>query len=43
MTTLIGLRDRALIATELYTFGRLNATTSLNVEDCYVQERRLCR
>jgi site-specific recombinase XerD len=41
VSTAIGLRDRALIATELYTFGRVTATISLNVEDCYVQERRL--
>jgi integrase/recombinase XerC len=40
-STIVGLRDRAIIATELYTFGRVNATTSLNVEDCYVQERHL--
>lgn len=40
-STIVGLRDRALIATELYTFGRVTATTSLNVEDCYLQERRL--
>jgi site-specific recombinase XerD len=38
---LIGIRDRALIATELYTFGRVGATIGLNVEDCYIQERRL--
>lgn len=41
ISTIVGLRDRALIATELYTFGRVTATTSLNVEDCYTQERRL--
>jgi site-specific recombinase XerD len=41
ISTIVGLRDRALIATELYTFGRVNATTSLNLEDCYTQERRL--
>jgi site-specific recombinase XerD len=41
VSTIVGLRDRALIATELYTFGRVGATTALNLEDCYVQERRL--
>jgi integrase/recombinase XerC len=41
ISTLIGLRNRAIIATELYTFGRVGATINLKVEDCYVQERRL--
>jgi site-specific recombinase XerD len=41
ISTIVGLRDRAVIATSLYTFGRVGATTSLNIEDCYVQERRL--
>lgn len=40
-SNLVGLRDRAVIATELYTFGRVTATTELNIEDCYIQERRL--
>jgi integrase/recombinase XerD len=40
-STIVGLRDRAIISTALYTFGRVNAIGSINVEDCYVQNRRL--
>jgi integrase/recombinase XerC len=40
-SNIVGLRDRTIIATELYTFGRVGATASLKVEDCYVQDRRL--
>lgn len=40
-SNVVGLRDRALIGTGLYTFGRVGATIGLNIEDCYVQERRL--
>lgn len=38
--TLIGLRDRALIATMVYTFGRVGAGVKMKVEDVYVQGRR---
>ena len=39
--TLIGLRDRALIALMVFTFARVGATVSMKVEDCYMQGRRL--
>ncbi len=39
-TTLIGLRDRALIALMAYTFARVGAAISLKVEDYYIQQRR---
>lgn len=39
--TLSGLRDRALIATMIYSFARISAVTSLKVEDAFVQQRRL--
>ena len=35
-----GLRDRALIASMLYTFARVNAVISLKVEDFYQNGRR---
>ncbi|CAB3805699.1 tyrosine-type recombinase/integrase [Pararobbsia alpina] len=38
--TPIGLRDRALIAAMVYTFGRVGAVTKMRVEDVYVQGRR---
>lgn len=37
---LIGLRDRALIATMLFSFGRVSAVTGMKVKDVFVQERR---
>ena len=40
VTTLIGLRDRALIATMIYTFGRVGAVIKMRVEDYYTQGRR---
>ena len=40
-TTLIGLRDRALIATMAYTFGRIDAVLKVKVEDVIHQQRRL--
>jgi site-specific recombinase XerD len=40
-STIVGLRDRAIISTGLYTFGRVNALATIKVEDCYVQQRRL--
>src|SRR5579862_2046420 len=39
-STLIGLRDRALIATMIYTFGRVGAVTKMRAEDYYTQGRR---
>jgi site-specific recombinase XerD len=40
-TTVIGLRDRALIGLMVYTFARIGAATAMRVEDVYVQNRRL--
>ena len=37
---LIGLRDRALIGTMVYTFARVNAVLSMRVEDYFIQRRR---
>lgn len=39
-STLIGLRDRALIALLTYTFARVGAAIKMRVEDVYVQGRR---
>ena len=38
--TLIGLRDRALIALMCYSFARVSATVTMNVEDYYQQGKR---
>jgi integrase len=38
--SLMGLRDRAVIATMIYTFGRVGAVTAMRVEDYYSQGRR---
>lgn len=38
--SLIGLRDRALIALMGYTFARVSAAVGMKVEDFYVQNRR---
>jgi site-specific recombinase XerC len=38
--TLVGLRDRALIALMAYTFARIGAAVGMRVEDYYVQGRR---
>ena len=38
--TLIGLRDRALIALMGYTFARVSAAVGMKIEDFYVQNRR---
>lgn len=40
ISTLIGLRDRALIALMGYTFARVGAATQMKVEDYYIQKRR---
>ena len=39
-TTVIGLRDRALIALMGYTFARVGAVIQMKVEDYYIQKRR---
>jgi site-specific recombinase XerD len=39
-TTVVGLRDRAVIATMIYTFGRVGAVIKMRVEDYYTQGRR---
>ena len=38
--SLIGRRDRALIATMVYIFARINAVLEMKVRDYFVQERR---
>jgi site-specific recombinase XerD len=40
VSTLVGLRDRALIALLIYTFARVSAAIGMDVEDYYVQGRR---
>lgn len=39
-TTVIGLRDRALIALMCFSFARVSATVGMNVEDYYQQGKR---
>src|SRR5271165_4986057 len=39
--TLAGLRDRALIATMVYSFARVGAVVAMGVEDYYPQGRRM--
>ncbi len=39
-TSLVGLRDRALIGVMTYTFARINAVVELKGKDYYVQGRR---
>lgn len=39
-TTVIGLRDRALIGLMVYTFARVGAATQMRLEDVYVQARK---
>lgn len=39
-TTLIGLRDRALIATMVYSFARVSAVLGMKVEDYYQNGKR---
>jgi len=38
--SVIGLRDRALIAAMVYTFARVGAVTAMTVEDYYAQGKR---
>jgi site-specific recombinase XerD len=39
-STIIGLRDRALIAVMVYSFARIGATLAMRVEDYYSEGRR---
>jgi integrase/recombinase XerD len=39
-STIIGLRDRALIALLIYSFARISAALHMNVEDYYPQGKR---
>jgi site-specific recombinase XerD len=39
-TTLVGLRDRALIGVMVYSFARVGAVVQMNVEDYYPQGKR---
>ncbi len=41
VTTPIGLRDRALIALMVYSFGRIGAALAMKVEDVFVQNLKL--
>ena len=41
VTAPIGLRDRALIALMIYSFGRIGAALAMRVKDVFVQNRRL--
>src|SRR5262249_16784583 len=38
--SVVGLRDRALIATMVYSFARINAVLEMKVRDYFVQGRR---
>ena len=40
VSTVVGLRDRALIATMIYTFGRVGAVIKMRIEGYYTQGRR---
>ena len=40
-TTVIGLRDRALIGLVVYSFARVGAAIGVHVEHVYTQNRRL--
>jgi site-specific recombinase XerD len=40
VSTVVGLRDRAVIAVMTYTFARVGAVVALNVEDYYAQKKR---
>ena len=41
VTTISGLRDRALIAVMVYSFARVGAVVAMNVEDFFAQGRRM--
>ncbi len=40
VSTIVGLRDRALIGLMVYTFARIGAALTMQVEDVYIQGRR---
>jgi integrase/recombinase XerD len=40
VTTIVGLRDRALIAVQIYSFARISAALQWNVDDYYPQGKR---
>jgi site-specific recombinase XerD len=40
-TTIVGLRDRALIALMVFSFARVGGALGMKVEDVYTQNRRL--
>jgi site-specific recombinase XerC len=40
-STVVGLRDRALIGLMVYSFARIGAALGMTVEDVYTQNRRL--
>lgn len=40
VSTIVGLRDRALIGLMVYSFARIGAALGMKVEDVYVQQRR---
>jgi site-specific recombinase XerD len=42
VSTIIGLRDRALIALLIYSFARISAALRMNVEDYYPQGEHRC-
>jgi integrase len=39
--TVVGLRDRALIGLQVFTFARIGAALGMTVEDAYGQHSRL--
>ncbi len=39
-SSVVGLRDRAIIATMAFTFARVSAVVGLKVEDYYAQNKR---
>jgi integrase/recombinase XerC len=41
VSTHAGLRDRALIGLMVFSFARIGAALAMNVEDVFVQNRRL--
>jgi len=40
VSSVVGLRDRAIIAVMTYTFARVGAVVALTVEDYYAQKKR---
>lgn len=41
VSTIAGLRDRALIGLMVYSFARIGAALGMKIEDAYIQQRRL--